>query len=208
MWNDWLDPFSQKLAGLLQPVINDGGRPCLTNTSRAQLSTGPPLLLSSRFEPNRYIVYMPCAQRKPSPHWSNQRHGTVLGLAKLNFLQEKRDCCITCRLSSKSRVLSEARVIVKYGCLDVSSQPPSYEDKLPYEIWGWEVQLNITWTLLLLLITIIKDYCLQEDNCGNTMVLNNHIHEGIYIVPFKSLGLVRFYAFWKSLLLLETHDAK
>ncbi len=96
---------------------------------------------------------------------------------------------------------------VKYGCLDVSSQPPSYEDKLPYEIWGWEVQLNITWTLLLLLITIIKDYCLQEDNCGNTMVLNNHIHEGIYIVPFKSLGLVRFYAFWKSLLLLETHDA-
>ncbi len=111
MWNDWLDPFSQKLAGLLQPVINDGGRPCLTNTSRAQLSTGPPLCFPRGLSLIVYIVYMPCAQRKPSPHWSNQRHGNCSGTRQTKLPTGEEDCCITCRLSSKSRVLSEARVI-------------------------------------------------------------------------------------------------
>ncbi len=115
---------SEKLAGLLQPVINDVGQPCLTSTSRAQLSTGPPLCFPRGLSLIVYTFsFMPCAQRKPSSHRSNRSRGTVLGVAKLNFLQEKRDCCITCRLSSKSWVLSEAHVICEIVLMFPHSLP-------------------------------------------------------------------------------------
>lgn len=115
---------SEKLAGLLQPVINDGGQPCLTSTSRAQLSTGPPLCFPRGLSLIVYTFsFMPCAQRKPSPHWSKPSRGTVQGVAKLNFPQEKRDCCITCRLSSKSWVLSEAHVICEIVLMFPHSLP-------------------------------------------------------------------------------------
>lgn len=146
---------SEKLAGLLQPVINDGGQPCLTSTSRAQLSTGPPLCFPRGLS---LIVYTKIVY-KTQPSLIKTKPWNCSGSLQTKLPTGEEG--LLYNLQTVLKILSALRSTCHlWNRVDVSSQPPSYEDKLPYEIWGWDVQHNLTWTLLLFLITIIKDYCL------------------------------------------------